>query len=602
MGFSNKAENKPEEAIAYSSTARSDGSEMLKTTAKEVRLEPGHQDVCQDIEHNPFTDPPPQLAQASNSKRMGPSGGLRVTENERPDKLGMLKRSKQRKSQRSTDAEEDCCDSDHGLLYMPVDQEESKKAVKSQDSAHNKSDCCDSVHGPLLLPVDLEKSKKAVTPLDSAHHKVDGPGSDHGPLPLPVDPKESKEAIKSLDSAHHKVDGPDSDYGPLLLPVDLEKSKKAVKPLDSAHHKVDGPDSDHGPLPLPVDSKESKEDAKSQKPSVPEKPVASSKAAQPEKLHKSLKRKMRKTSRNMLGLGPTPEVPVQTPAQAFPRGLQIMAKYTDTLAGGFSLPKELMAFGITKDIWAEFNSKMTESLTTKRIAYAVEDILDVCATWDVRFFRPKGFIIRLDMPGEEKYGLDLLDIYHSKIGVIHTDNVTAGTPCPLPKMTLDGQLLSPVYYSIAPKKEENVGAIKHRRHAQEKTKDKHLETVREKAFHSTRLMIDPVVVLKDSTLADERGWTKWIQACKEARLFAEEAPPKRKDNKPWRGYYPVRMDRWPPSKHLYYDRFRGSALTGGTKKTPFTHFVPDHDSMDQRGAPLTDSVIPCDEVECYIIR
>ncbi|KAJ5035006.1 uncharacterized protein L3040_008268 [Drepanopeziza brunnea f. sp. 'multigermtubi'] len=591
MGFSNKAENKPEEAIAYSSTAKSDGSEMPKTTAKDVRLEPGHEDVCQDFEHNPFTDPP-QLAQASNTKRTGPSGGLRVTENERSGKSGILKRTKQRKSQRSIDAEEDCCDSDHGLLYLPVDQEKSKKAVKSQDSAHHKSDCCDSNHGPFLLPVDLEKSKEAIKPLDSAHHKLDGPGSDHGPLPLPVDPKESKEAIK---------------------------------PQDSAHHKVDGPDSDHGHLLLPVDPKESKEDAKSQISSVPDKLVASSKPAKREKQHKSLKQKlkesreakkarkesdpankspvMKRTSRNMLGLGSNSEVPVQTPAQAFPRGLQIMAEDTDTLSGGFSLPKEFMAFGITKDIWAEFNSKMTESLTTKRIAYAVEDILDVCATWDVRFFRPKGFIIRLDMPGEEKYGLDLLDIYHSKIGAIHTDNVTAGTPCPLPEMVLNGQLLSPVSYSMAPKKDEHVGAIKHNRHIQEKTKDKkHLETVREKAFHSTRLMIDPVVVLKDSTLADERGWTKWIQACKEARNFAEEAPPKRKDNKPWRGYYPVRMDRWPPSKHLYYDRFRGSALTGGTKKIPFTHFVPDHDSMDQRGAPLTDSVIPCDEVECYIIR
>lgn len=235
-----------------------------------------------------------------------------------------------------------------------------------------------------------------------------------------------------------------------------------------------------------------------------------------------------------------------------------MAKHTDTLAGGFPYPKEMMAFAISKERWAKFCSDLTAPLATKKIPYVIEEILDICTTWDVKYFRPKGFIVRLDMPGEEKYGLEFLDIYHSRLGAIHTDNLTA----------------------VAPREAEHTGAIKHKHHVRERRKDrKHLETLREKAFRSTRLMIDPVVVLKDPSLAEQRGWTRWISACKVAHDLAEEAPPKRKDNQPWYGYSPVRMDRWPPSKHLYYDRFRGSALTSGSKKRSFTYVVPDHDSV-----------------------
>ncbi|KAH7310947.1 hypothetical protein BKA65DRAFT_352796, partial [Rhexocercosporidium sp. MPI-PUGE-AT-0058] len=99
-----------------------------------------------------------------------------------------------------------------------------------------------------------------------------------------------------------------------------------------------------------------------------------------------------------------------------------------------------------------------------------------------------GFIMRVDMPGEEQYGLDIMDIYHPKPGSIHTDN----------------------FATIPPHSKEFSGVIKHHHHIRKRTKDrKHLETLRDEAFRSTRLILDPVIVLKDPELATKRGWARW---------------------------------------------------------------------------------------------
>lgn len=188
-----------------------------------------------------------------------------------------------------------------------------------------------------------------------------------------------------------------------------------------------------------------------------------------------------------------------------------MAKNTDSLNRGFPYPKELAPFGISKEDWAIFCAKLAGPLAKRNIAYAIEEVLDICAEEDVKFFRPKGFIMRLDMPGEEHYGLDIMDIYHAQLGRVHTDNFTTSPPI----------------------SKEYSGAIKHKHNTRERSKDrKHLESLRKKAFKSTRLLLDPIVVLKDAHLATQRGWARWIIARNEAQKLAAEAPPKRVDNKP----------------------------------------------------------------------
>lgn len=260
-----------------------------------------------------------------------------------------------------------------------------------------------------------------------------------------------------------------------------------------------------------------------------------------------------------------------SPDKAFPRGLQLLAKNTDTLLGGFPYVKELAAFDIRKSDWDSFCKKLTEPLAKKGIAYAIESVLDVCADYDVNFFRPRGFMMRLDMPGEEKYGLELLDIYHiPTTRSNHTDNLTA-----LPSST-----------------REYTGIIKHKQHKPSRTNAKrHLANIRKKAFCSTRIMLDPIIVLNDFELASERGWARWIVACKEAQQLAKKTPIV-KDNKPLFGYFPVRYDRWPPSKHLYYERFRGTlrsstirvrvrpgGIYSSRRKASIKYLVPDHLSV-----------------------
>jgi hypothetical protein len=53
------------------------------------------------------------------------------------------------------------------------------------------------------------------------------------------------------------------------------------------------------------------------------------------------------------------------------------------------------------------------------IAHAVEGMCDVASEWDKKYFRAKGLVMRLDMPGEEKFGLRFMDLFETH----HTYNV-----------------------------------------------------------------------------------------------------------------------------------------------------------------------------------
>ena len=55
------------------------------------------------------------------------------------------------------------------------------------------------------------------------------------------------------------------------------------------------------------------------------------------------------------------------------------------------------------------------------ISELVDCVLDVVSAWDSRFFRPRGLLMRLDMPGEAKFGLTTMDIFHNKGSRGHID-------------------------------------------------------------------------------------------------------------------------------------------------------------------------------------
>lgn len=82
-----------------------------------------------------------------------------------------------------------------------------------------------------------------------------------------------------------------------------------------------------------------------------------------------------------------------------------------------------MCSDIDKNDWEKFQQALYATFLVtdgnprnripgRSVAYNIDALLDVVAEWDVRFFRPKAVVMRMDMPGEEKYGLDFMDLFY----------------------------------------------------------------------------------------------------------------------------------------------------------------------------------------------
>ncbi|CZR63676.1 uncharacterized protein PAC_13573 [Phialocephala subalpina] len=269
-----------------------------------------------------------------------------------------------------------------------------------------------------------------------------------------------------------------------------------------------------------------------------------------------------------------------TPEELIPRGLQIPAICTYKLLRGFRYPEELDQCGISRADWKLFIGNITIPLLNYAgVAYVLEYILDRVAKWDAQYFRPRGFLMRIDMPGEEKYGLEFMDIHHHYSARKHVDSLHPDPPV--------------------------VGRGSGAMRPNQKPKVKHHNRVRKKMRCTTRLMFDPISVLKDPEVAEQRGWTNWQKACDYA---AKEKVGEKLviNNKPWDwNSVPKRKDRWPPGKHLFYDRFRGRTTVhrqynGNGGQSVYTVFHPAPDSMDQRAYGM-QSVLPADNIPFRII-
>ncbi|RDW66940.1 hypothetical protein BP5796_09689 [Coleophoma crateriformis] len=273
-----------------------------------------------------------------------------------------------------------------------------------------------------------------------------------------------------------------------------------------------------------------------------------------------------------------------------PRGLQIPAQKTNALwDGGFPYPPVLDAYGIGSGQWKVFWQSCLTALdqtTTKSIAFNIEGILDNVARWDREYFRPRGLLMRWDMPGEQVFGLDCMDLYHDQ----HVDNMTFN-PAPL----------------VIPDDSESKSARRRKKAIKaKKACEKHRKTTRAYMFESTRVVLDHVSVLDNEEAALTRGWKAWVQACRMAvgDYTAEETEAHRaiqRDNLPWDFQYLQRRQRWPPSKQLYYDRFR-AVVVQGTMQGNTQGRIPMHDAMDQRLGDFKLSVLPADNIPFYLIR
>ncbi|CAG8981466.1 hypothetical protein HYALB_00003037 [Hymenoscyphus albidus] len=302
---------------------------------------------------------------------------------------------------------------------------------------------------------------------------------------------------------------------------------------------------------------------------------------------KKSKKKDKKGSENA---SRDPSGAIATGAVDLSRGLMVMAYNSNDLTKGFPYAKVLSGFGSSKENWETFHQHANGKSSAEGWLTKLKNILDIVHEWDVQYFRKKGFLVRLDMPGEQKYGLDFMDLYYEGTGNRKTFNVAHG-----------------------------ISGVLHKDKIKE-TKAKNLTRIREKGFVSTRIVMDPIAILDNETLYEQRGWLRWDQACthaKNAQINEAKAPKVPMKNEPYKPYVEAensgfkphtRVDRWPTSKHFYYERFRGRHIQFPTNdgyrrgssssgyRTYDSFWFPDADSMDQRTGGADNSVLPCAEL------
>jgi len=286
-----------------------------------------------------------------------------------------------------------------------------------------------------------------------------------------------------------------------------------------------------------------------------------------------------------------------TNAKPMPHGLQIPAKNTDNLKKGFPYPKNvLMCYDINKHDWKRFQRALSSQVSEHVSTYAVERLLDLVAQWDVQFFRKKGLVMRMDMPGEEKYGLDFMTIYYKHDLVSSFD---------------------PIIKKGNPQGPMNDKALK-RHHKALRRRQLHLGRARGCGYYSTRIVLDPIEVLQDKQMSDERGWTAWDQQCKATlHCRTQTASTILWPSPSFSGDERLRprslTDRWPPCKHLYYDRYHGYAEHVETEDEilhELSHldhslctWIPAKDSLDQRlgGTLYRTRILPADDMPYVVV-
>jgi hypothetical protein len=326
------------------------------------------------------------------------------------------------------------------------------------------------------------------------------------------------------------------------------------------------------------------------------------------------------------------KLPPIDPSEAvkeLPRGLQVLAFDTDNLTTGFPYPPVLAKFHIPPEDWDYFLETIFTPLHNTEpntLAKNIEAILDNVAEQDIALFRPKGLIMRMDMPGEQKFGLDFMDLYHSWVPMCHRGHESNYHRDQTSKRrsraykrghvdNLSGANTSIAYHKgfrnlekTEIMKNTELGAIRFNFHAS----THHLCRIRREMYEGTRIVLDVLTVLDDPETAYRRGWTNWIKQCEEAKETKprDEGKPRPSfsDYEAVKEYYepfpqrPIseRVFRWPPSKQLYYDRWRGNGL----RYYKCGIWTPYEDSMDKRMKSHWHPrcVVPADEIAVMVMK
>jgi hypothetical protein len=337
-------------------------------------------------------------------------------------------------------------------------------------------------------------------------------------------------------------------------------------------------------------------------------------------------------------------------------GVQILAESSDDLEQGFKFPywPLLGVFDISWCDWervameilgnfkndsevcggGRFHHRRMHNYRIHTIAKNIEYVLDNVAEQDKAFFRPRGLIMRMDMPGEQKFGLDLMDLYYG--------SSRYGLPRKLHRIAMDSSSSMNCLYPNCSSMDclHTLGASRYCSVC--RRLPMHVRHIRKKFFRGTRIVISPLTILEDPNVAYRHGWTNWIQQCEAAnanKSTEEPAPilnlvalsglPTEEINRVEDEYFEAldayfqplmkrplseRIFRWPPSKQIYYDRWRGHSdiylrrvrvyPKGHAKRRYLPLWIPWEDSMDKRMKTqwTPKCVVPADDFEATVME
>lgn len=254
-----------------------------------------------------------------------------------------------------------------------------------------------------------------------------------------------------------------------------------------------------------------------------------------------------------------------TSRKPYQSGIQIPSQARIT--NGFHYPPGLAAYEILEEDWNEFIAHLTSLIghpeKKKKKKGPIRRVLpfgggahyeeldfqkSLSKTFEYvrasqnNIFRPKGLLMRVDIPGEG-VGMESMDLYHGK----HIDHIsdTWGTAAIEANAVLvaDAEEIDDTVKGVVTQasyagnsQQPNKGQVKIGKakdkvnkaqykinRAEDKTLEKtikqqqralsHLGSIQKKMSKRIRIVIEPVTVLDNAERSEKNGWTAWIRHC-----------------------------------------------------------------------------------------
>jgi hypothetical protein len=218
--------------------------------------------------------------------------------------------------------------------------------------------------------------------------------------------------------------------------------------------------------------------------------------------------------------------------QSYPFGLQIPSRRL--VSDGFRYPPGLLYYGISEAEWYAFTKYLVSHINPHKSAFyttllvhffwplgvilaypfklwgeredfqkSVMLVFEKIVDFDEKLFRPKGLVMRLDLPYDD-LSMEYMDLIHRT----HLDHLP---------VLYEGDLMADGPEKTSP---DGLDGSKDMHHKENKRSLKHLKNAKNKMAKRPRIVIEPIEVLGDPAKMDRNGWTAWFNRLERSSLGA----------------------------------------------------------------------------------